>query len=173
MTRRVKVTGCGLITWLHHTPTGMTNLLIMAVLTVLLFKKVENGMTKSVTKNWTIFVKSQVRYFYLPLSFSLTLIHHLEPWMIVIVNAIINVHKWFLYVNIWQVVHGSTTNLFYSFLCIGPKAEKTDGFDSKGLLKPVSRLLNNPETAPTHLFEDLAKSGFRPGMSSYCVYLLF
>ena len=45
----------------------------------------------------------------------------------------------------------------------GPKPEKTEGLDADGTLLPVSRLLNNPETAPTHLFEDLAKSGYRPG----------
>ena len=49
------------------------------------------------------------------------------------------------------------------FFVLGPKPEKTEGLDSDGLLLPVSRLLNNPETAPTHLFEDLAKSGYRPG----------
>ena len=53
------------------------------------------------------------------------------------------------------------------FLCIinlGPKSEKTDGFDSDGVILPVSRLLSKVETAPSHIYDELAKNGQRPGI---------
>jgi len=54
-------------------------------------------------------------------------------------------------------------NIYFSYIILGPKPEKTDGYNEDGILLPVSRLLNNEETAPSHDYDDLEKDTSNPG----------
>ena len=53
----------------------------------------------------------------------------------------------------------------FKFVCKkkGPRPEKIDGMDSDGVLLPVARLMSRPETSPSHIYDDMAKGGLRPG----------
>ena len=54
---------------------------------------------------------------------------------------------------------------YYFCLFLGPKPERSEvtGLDDAGVLPPVARLLENSETKPSHVYDDLSETGPRPG----------
>ena len=46
---------------------------------------------------------------------------------------------------------------------LGPKGEKLDGLDDDQVLLPLSRLISDEDTAPSYVYDEIAKAGPSPG----------